>query len=371
MKIQPFKLERYLAQHEFSAPYLMCCSDCEPLALQELLAMADEEALALWHNLQLGYTDSQGHPLLRAEIAKLYEGIQPGDVMTLSPEEGIFIAMNVLLNRGDHIIATFPGYQSLYEIAVSLGCDITRWQPEENCRWNFDTTFLAAAIRKNTKMIVVNFPHNPTGALPAKEDFEKMVDIAKENDIYLFSDEMYRYLEYDETNRLPAAAEIYKKGISLFGMSKTFALAGLRLGWLVTREPGLIKKLIAFKDYTTICCSAPSEILSLLALRAKDRIIKRNLKIIKSNLELLDVFFAGQRELFSWNRPNAGSIALPRLLTNEKTSQFCHKLIKEKGVVLLPSNVYDYGEEHFRIGFGRRDMPEALSLFAGTCKKFY
>lgn len=362
MKVQPFKLERYLARYEFSVPYLMCCSDCEPLPMQELLSMADEESLSLWHNLSLGYTDSQGHPLLRAEIAKLYEGIQPGQVLVLCPEEGIFIAMNVLLNQGDHIIVTFPGYQSLYEIAHSLGCSVTRWEPQEENGWAFDMTFLEKAIRKNTKMIVVNFPHNPTGALPGKENFEKIANIAKENHIYLFSDEMYRFLEYDAAYRLPAGAEIYEQGISLFGMSKTFALAGLRLGWLVTRDPDLMKKLIAFKDYTTICSSAPGEILALLALRVKDRIIGRNLEIIKSNLELLDRFFAGRPGLFSWNKPNAGSIALPRLLTKEKTSQFCHEIIEKRGVVLLPSSVYDYGENHFRIGFGRRDMPEALNL---------
>lgn len=361
MKIQPFKLERYLARHEFSAPYLMCCSDCEPLPLQELLAMADEDSLALWHNLKLGYTDSQGHPLLRTEIAKLYSEIHPGQVLVLCPEEGIFTAMNVLLNRGDHIIVTFPGYQSLYEIAHSLGCSVSRWEPQEDKGWAFDVAFLEKAIRKNTKMIVVNFPHNPTGALPKKEDFKKIATIAEENRIYLFSDEMYRFLEYDPACRLPAGAEIYEQGISLFGMSKTFALAGLRLGWLISRDPGLMEKFIAFKDYTTICSSAPGEILALLALRVKDRIIGRNLQIIKNNLELLDRFFADRAEMFSWNRPEAGSIALPRLLTEEKTSQFCRELIEKKGVVLLPSGVYDYGENHFRIGFGRRDMPGVLN----------
>jgi aspartate/methionine/tyrosine aminotransferase len=180
---------------------------------------------------------------------------------------------------------------------------------------------------------------------------------------------MYRFLEYDPAYRLPAGAEIYEQGISLFGMSKTFALAGLRLGWLVTRDPVLMEKFIAFKDYTTICSSAPSEILALLALRVKDRIIARNLQIIKNNLELLDRFFVGRMELFSWNRPNAGSIALPRLLTKGKTSQFCRELIEKKGVVLLPSGVYDYGENHFRIGFGRRDMPEALKLLTSFFHK--
>jgi len=355
MKIQSFKLERYLARYEFSAPYLMCCSDCEPLSLKELLALADKESLSLWENLQLGYTDSKGHHLLREEISRLYDNISAENVLVTCPEEGIFLTMNVLLDPGDHIVATFPGYQSLYEIAASIGCEVTCWQPQEEKEWKFDVKFLESAIRENTKLVVVNFPHNPTGALPEREDYNLIVKIAKENNIFLFSDEMYRFLEYDERDRLPCGAEIYENALSLFGMSKTFSLAGLRLGWLVTRNKELLDKLVAYKDYTTICGSAPSEILALMALRARDKIIARNLEIIKNNLSLLDRFFADHPRLFSWNRPKGGSIG---------TSLFCRRLREEKGVVLLPSRVYDYGEEHFRVGFGRRDMPDALSLLA-------
>lgn len=362
MKIPPFKLERYLAQHEFSAPFLMCCSDCEPLSLKELLTLTDKESLSLWDNLGLGYTESRGHPLLLKEIAGLYKDITPENIVVLCPEEGIFIVMNVLLEPGDHVIVTFPGYQSLYEIAGSLGCSVTKWEPQESNQWSFDTKFLESAIRENTKLIVVNFPHNPTGSLPGQDSFAKIVKIAKDNNIILFSDEMYRFLEYEESDRLPAAPEVYENGCSLCGMSKSFALAGLRLGWIVTRNRNLINKILTFKDYTTICSSAPSEILAIMALRAKEEIINRNLKIIKSNLALLDRFFAGKSRLFSWNRPAAGSIALPRLLSAEKTSQFCLQLIEEKGLVLLPSREYDYGENHFRVGFGRRDMPAALAL---------
>ncbi|MCK5058434.1 MAG: aminotransferase class I/II-fold pyridoxal phosphate-dependent enzyme [Candidatus Aminicenantes bacterium] len=362
MKIQSFKLERYLARYEFSAPYLMCCSDCEPLTLKELLALTDKESLSLWENLQLGYTDSRGHHLLREEISRLYDNITPENLLVTCPEEGIFLTMNILLDPGDHIVVTFPGYQSLYEIADSIGCTVTRWQPQEGKEWKFDVTYLESAIRKNTKLLVVNFPHNPTGALPEREDYNLIVKMAKENNIFLFSDEMYRFLEYDERDRLPSGAEIYENGLSLFGMSKTFSLAGLRLGWLVTRNRELLDKLLAFKDYTTICSSAPSEILALMALRARDKIIARNLEIIKNNLSLLDRFFDDHPDVFSWNRPKAGSIALPRLLLKERTSLFCRRLREEKGVVLLPSRVYDYGEGHFRVGFGRRDMSNALTL---------
>ena len=131
MKIQPFKLERYFARYEFSAPYLLSSSDCEALTLPELLAMADEQTLGLWNNLKLGYTESQGHHLLREEVARLYQNIQPEELLIITPEEGIFIAMNALLDQGDQVVTTFPGYQSLYEIANAMGCQVSHWLPKE------------------------------------------------------------------------------------------------------------------------------------------------------------------------------------------------------------------------------------------------
>ena len=130
MQITDFKLERYFAEHEFKVRYLLSASDCEALALDELLGMADARTLALWHGLKLSYTESQGHPQLRSEVAGLYQAVRPEDVLIAAPEELIFIAMNALLRPGDHVIATFPGYQSLYAIAEALGCSVTRWPLE-------------------------------------------------------------------------------------------------------------------------------------------------------------------------------------------------------------------------------------------------
>ncbi len=209
------------------------------------------------------------------------------------PEEGIYIALNSILRAGDHVICTFPGYQSLYEVARGLGCQVTRWEPQEQNGWRFDPDFLEKNIRPNTRLVIVNFPHNPTGSYPSMQDYQKIVDLARKNDLYLFSDEMYRFLEYDPALKLPSACEVYEKAVSLFGMSKTFGMAGARVGWLVTKDAGLYQKMAAFKDYTTICGSAPSEILSIIALRSKEVIIGRHLARIKRNLALLDRLLCG------------------------------------------------------------------------------
>jgi aspartate/methionine/tyrosine aminotransferase len=363
MDLTPFKLERYFAKYEFSVKYPLSSSDCDGLSQSDLLKMADDETQHLWDNLTLGYTESLGHPILRAEISKLYQGIAAEDCLVIVPEEGIFIALNAILRKGDHVICTFPGYQSLYAIAEGLGCEVTKWEPDEGNGWKFYPDFLEQNIKANTKLVIVNFPHNPTGYLPAKGDYRKIIDTARKHHLYLFSDEMYRFLEYDQDDRLPAACEIYERAISLFGMSKTFGMAGARIGWVVTKDKDSYAKMAAFKDYTTICGSAPSEILSIIALRSKKQIIEKHLTRIKRNIGLLDAFFEDFKDRFEWVRPKAGTIAFPKLRGAVNTVDFCQKAVKEADILLLPSTVYDYDDQHFRLGFGRENMPEALDEF--------
>jgi aspartate/methionine/tyrosine aminotransferase len=358
--ITPFKLERYFAQYEFSVKYLLSSSDCDGLPQSELINLADQETRFLWNHLTLGYTDSSGHPLLREEISHLYREMTAEDCLVVTPEEGIFIAMSSILQKGDHVICTFPGYQSLYEVAQGLGCEVTRWEPEEENGWRFDPDFLEKAIRKNTRLLVVNFPHNPTGYLPSRLDYQRIIDFARQHHLYIFSDEMYRFLEYNEYDRLPSACELYDQAVSLFGMSKTFGMAGVRIGWVITKDKDLLGKMMAYKDYTTICSSAPGEILSIIALRRKEQLIAKHLARIGRNLGLLDGFITEFADQFEWVRPKAGTIGFPRIKAQKGALDFCQQAVREASIMLLPSTVYDYGDEHFRLGFGRENMPEAL-----------
>jgi aspartate/methionine/tyrosine aminotransferase len=171
---------------------------------------------------------------------------------------------------------------------------------------------------------------------------------------------VYRFLEYDRKDTLPAAVDVYDKAVSLGVISKTFGLAGLRIGWLVINRKELFDKVAGFKDYTTICSSAPSEILSVIALRNKEKIIRRNLEIIKNNLTVLNKFFARCSQMFSWTRPRAGCIAFPRLVRQTSSEKFCQKVLCESGVLLLPSSKYSFGDKHFRIGYGRTNFKEGL-----------
>ncbi len=366
MKITPFKLERYFAAHEFKARYLLSASDCEALAQAELLALADPETERLWQALSLCYTESQGHPLLRQAIAGQYAGITADDVLVAAPEEAIFIAMHALLGAGDEVIVTWPAYQSLYAIAEGLGATVVRWPlTVQDGAWRLDLTSLAKLITPKTRLIVVNFPHNPTGYLPSRGDFAAIVALAAQHGLYLFSDEMYRLLEHDPADRLPAACDLYERAFSLAGLSKAFGLPGLRIGWLATSDRAMLARCISLKDYTTICSSAPSETLGIIALRATEAITGRNLAIVRANLIHADRFFAERPERFQWLRPRAGSVAFPRLLGEMPVTDLCRGLLEQREAMLVPGEMFDMPGNHFRLGLGRASFPEALGVLAG------
>lgn len=361
MKLSPFKLERYFDQYEFTAPHLLSSSDCQPLQLNELLALASPLAQNEWSDLSLGYTESRGNLRLREEICQLHKVIHPDDVLVLVPEEGIFIAMNVLLDKGDHIVTTFPGYQSLYQVAEDMGCRISKWEPDGDLKFSIQD--LKSLVTDKTKLIVINFPHNPTGATISLDELNEIITLADEKGIVIFSDEMYRFMEYEAKDHLPSVSDLYKNSISLFGLSKTFGLPGLRIGWLTTQNKTYYNAMVSFKDYTTICNNAPSEKLGTIALQNKALLIDRSLKIIRKNLELLESFSSRHAAWFLWKAPRAGSIAFPELKIKGSVMGFCQDLVNTKGVMLLPHNVYDFDRPHVRIGFGRSNLPEALNVF--------
>jgi aspartate/methionine/tyrosine aminotransferase len=369
MKIKPFHTERYFALHEFSAPYLLCASDCESLTVDELLDLAGAGPDALG-KVRLSDTESQGSPALREQIAGAYAGIGPDEIIGLgAPEEGIFTVLHALLERDDEVVVLSPCYDSLLNVVEYLGCRIARWwlteapePPDGPGGWQLDFRALTRLVTLRTKLIIVNFPHNPTGYLPSLEEWQTLLWLVDRAGAWLFSDEMYRGLEYDPADRLPSACDLYGRAITLCGLSKTYGLPGLRTGWLALQDEALRDRILGWKDYTTICASAPSEVLAHLALRAGEELAGRNRAIVLDNLRLAERFFARHNDVFRWNRPRAGSVALAGLRPQVPTgaSEFCQRLVAEQGVLLLPATGLGYGDTHVRFGLGRRSFPVAL-----------
>ncbi len=359
MKIAPFRLEQYFAKYEFSVPYPLCSSDCESMPISKLLEF-EPDAGAEFTSLNLGYTEPRGAAELRRAIAALYQQISTDQILVhAGAQEAIFNFMNIAIDPGDHVIVQSPYYQSLGEVARSNGAEVTRWWGDVDNFWALYLDQLKNALTAETKVVVINVPHNPNGFLPTEKFMRDLSVLSDQHGFIVISDEVYRGLEQNPRDRLPAFADINQRAVSLGVLSKAYGLAGLRIGWLATSNEEIYKQLLIFKDYTTICNSAPSEFLAALALRHSESIIARNMDIIRGNLSLLDLFFKNHEDLFSWRRPEAGPIAFPGLKKGSADS-FCHDLVTQAGVLLLPGSVYEDNLNSFRIGFGRKNMPECL-----------
>lgn len=362
MNLNIFKLEEYLTQYEFSAPYLLCCSDAESFSMQEIIGLASHEETELWHKLKLQYTEPYGLPQLRQQIAtNLYPNLEAENILCFAgAEEGIFASLSVLCEPNDHVIVLTPCYQSLMEIPKLKGATVTQVALKEENQWCIDLKEIEQSIKKNTKCLVMNFPHNPTGQVITPQELKNLINLCAKYDLWLFSDEVYRLLGKPEDGWPDPAAVLYPKALSLGVMSKAFGMAGLRVGWIACQNKELIHKIKLVKDYLSICNSAPSEIISLITLKNMDKILARNNQIVSENLQLLDNFIIQYSDLFEWVKPQGGCVGFVKYKGKEAVETFCDTLVKERGVLLLPALVYDHNANYFRIGFGRKNMPEAL-----------
>jgi aspartate/methionine/tyrosine aminotransferase len=366
--MRDFALERYFSKWEFTAKYHMTASDIESMSLAKLLELASDTDREAFNNQWLGYTETYGHPELRHEIAKTYDTAKPEDILCFAgAEEGVYIAMRVLLNKGDHAIVVVPNYQAAETIPLDI-CEVTGVPLDETDNWSLDIDQVRKSIQSNTRLISINFPNNPTGAVLDKGRFEALVNLCREKEIYLFSDEVYRLVERDSAIRLPQAADAYEKGLSLNVMSKAYGLPGLRIGWIMTRDKELLTRMEGYKHYLSISNSAPSERLAIIALKAREQILRRNRTLVNENAEKLTDFFIEFQDLFQWVRPDGGCVGFPRYTGPKDTNQFCEDLVNDTGILLLPPKIYksdllETPQDRFRIGFGRKDIEKGLGVF--------
>ncbi len=363
MKIKDFEIERYFAKYEFSTQYLLSCSDCDGFLVSDILKFATADERNHWENLQLSYTETRGSVALRAAISGLYSDISVDEILVASPGEANFVLMNVLLQAGDEVICMAPMYQSLYEVAQSIGCKLVFWEPDNQVDWYYNPAKLQGLVTPQTKLIIVNFPHNPTGYSPSLDEWQQIIEIARRQDIYLFSDEMYRGLVNDPAYEIPAACDCYQNAISLWGMAKSFGMAGLRIGWLASKNKEILQKVEAFKDYLSICNSAPSELLATIALQHQSFFLQHNLGKIRRNQSIFKAFADRNSGVIGYHQPRSGSTTFIQLKNIPNTMDYAEQLVQATGIMLLPSETYNYGSGFCRIGFGRRNMPEVLAIW--------
>jgi aspartate/methionine/tyrosine aminotransferase len=364
-----FRLEVFLSKWEFSARHHLTASDAQTLSVSELVALADAEDRKAWEELSLGYTQTSGDPGLRQAIADTFEGIEAEDVVCFAgAEEGLYLAMHALLGAEDHAVVATPNYQAAETVPLSI-CRVTGVALDPDDAWSLDLDAVAAAIERNTRVVSVCFPNNPTGVVIDEASFRRLAELCDERGIHLFSDEVYRGLERDPVRTLPQAADLSERALSLNVMSKALGLPGLRIGWIACRDREVLSRLERAKHYTSICNSAPSEVLARIALKARERILARNLGIICANLPRFEAFFAQFPDLFEWKPPDGGCVCFPRYAGPDGVEAFCTALVEEAGVVTLPASIYrseltPTPTDRFRIGIGRANPESALDAFA-------
>jgi aspartate/methionine/tyrosine aminotransferase len=339
------------------------------MTIRELLALGTPGDREAFLDLGLGYTDTWGEAPLREAVAATHERVAPADVLCFAgAEEGLFWALQALAGPGDHVLATVPNYQSMETLLRATGAEVEGIPLDPDRGWALDLDRLTDAFRPETRLVAVNFPNNPTGALPEPETFRELVRRCDARGIRVFSDEVYRGLEADPARTLPAAADLSPRALSLNVLSKAYGLPGLRVGWIACRDAELLGRLERLKHYTSICDAGPSDFLAALALRHGEVLKARNRALIAENLPLFDAFFARHRDLFDWAPPQGGCVAFPRFLGAEGVETFCRELVEQAGVLLLPASLFrsdlaPVPADRFRIGVGRRDPAPALAAF--------
>jgi len=361
-----FKLETHFSKWEFKAKYHMTASDAESLSLRDLLNMATPEDREEFEGMWLGYTETYGAQDLRETIAGTFANQKIDNILCFAgASEGIFAANSVLLDKESHAIVVTPNYQSHETLPLAI-CEATGIPLDPNDQWSLDIDRIAASIRPNTKLVTINFPHNPTGTILPLDRYLALIDLCRKHGIYILHDEIFNGLGPSATKHLPFVADIYERGLSLNVMSKSYGLPGLRIGWIACQDTEVLSKMERMKHYLSICSSGPSERLSKIAIKNREKILGRNCAIVDENLPKWDEFFSRFPDLFDWHRPDGACMGFPRYKGSEGVEEFARSLVEDSGVLFLPSTIYasNLGQtptDRFRLGFGRKGLDEGLA----------
>jgi aspartate/methionine/tyrosine aminotransferase len=357
--LEPFALERWMTTKETRVGHDIAESGILPLSVDQLLAFEppDERERILTRLLEmpLGYAEARGSEALRAALAATYRDVSPDAILvTTGAIEANFLLFATLLRPGDHVVAVFPAYQQLYSVPAALGCEVSHWEVRaaaDGGFW-FDLDEVERLVNARTRLIVVNTPHNPTGALLSAEDIKRLYGVAERTGAVLLCDEAYRWLDIPGGEPLaPPARDLGPGAISVGTFSKPFGLPGLRVGWLAA-TPEIAAACWATRDYVSLSPAKLSDALALLALKHREQIVERNHRIVATNLEIANRWFAEHDPLVSWTPPRAGLLALMRYALDVPSLDLANRLAEEQGVMLAPGSAFGY-EGHLRLGIGQ------------------
>ena len=369
MKIKPFAVEEWMNAYETGARYNIAETCVDSVSMDALFALCGEDRDAFWKDFsarRLTYGDIEGAPAFREGVCRLYRTLKPEELVTTHGASGanhhIFYS---LVEPGDRVITIMPSYQQLTSIPESYGADLKILQLTPENGYLPDLEQLRALAVPGTKLICVNNPNNPTGALMSKELLLEIVEIARAAGAWVLCDEVYRHLTQDDVWS-DSIVDLYEKGISVGSMSKVFSLAGLRLGWIATHDETVRKAVLSHRDYNHISCGMFDEALAAVALRNCDRLLERNRGIVRRNLAILDAWVQSEPRI-SYHKPQAGTTALVFYDYALPSFDFCARMYRETGAFVTPGDCFEQPKS-MRIGYASdtqtlRDGLAAVSAF--------
>lgn len=357
MKVETFALERWMSNWEMKVEFDIAESGIYPMTTREIIELLppDQRAAALDDvlDLRLGYTEARGTEALRGLIASTYRGTAADDILvTTGAIEANYLLFNTLLDAGDHIVTIYPAYQQLYAVAQAIGCDVALWKLRAENQFQYDLDELERLVTPKTKLIVVNTPHNPTGAMLSAADLQRVYDLAADAGAWLLCDEAYRWLDFPGGEPMaPPIRDHGPRGISVGTFSKPFGLPGLRIGW-IAGPAEIVQACWAARDYISLSPGKLNDKLAQIALVHRNRIIARNHRIVEANMKVATGWFAEHADLVSWTPPRGGLLALLKYNVEIPSRDVSDRLAGEYSVMLAPGSAFGF-EGHLRIGVGQ------------------
>ena len=372
MNIKPFAVEEWMNEYETNARYNIAETCVDSVSLDELFALTGEskdEFLSKFCATRLTYGDIWGSDTLRGGVCKLYRTVKPDEVVLTHGAAGanhhVFCS---LISAGDRVVSIMPTYQQLYSIPEAIGAEVAIMHLKQEHNYLPDLDELKSLVTPETKMICINNPNTPTGALMGWELLTQIIEIARGVDAYILCDEVYRHLTQAD-GWCESIADLYEKGISVSSMSKVFSLAGIRMGWIATHDKAAVKAFLSHRDYNLISCGMFDDAVASLALRHSDRMIRRNQAIVRENLAILDVWVQ-EHPHFYYTKPQAGTTALVYYDFDIPSYEFCKRMYHETGAFVTPGDCFEQPRS-MRIGYAcdAQTLKDGLAALAAFAEK--
>lgn len=367
MKIKPFAVEEWMNAWEVGAKYNIAETCVDSISMNELFELTGEDKTEFLNRLcarRLSYGDIEGLPEFRKGVCGLYKTLNIENIVPTHGASGanhhVFYS---LISPGDRVVSIMPTYQQLYSIPESYGADVQILHLSKENNYLPDLEKLRRLVTPETKMICINNPNNPTGALMSEQMLREIVEIARSADAWILCDEVYRHLS-QEDDWCPSIVDLYEKGISVSSMSKVFSLAGLRLGWIATHDMSVVKSCLSHRDYNLVSCGVFDEMLAAAALKHSDKLLERSRKIVRENLQILDDWVSSEPHV-SYVKPQAGTTALVYYDLDISSYEFCEEMYKKTGAFVTPGDCFEVPHS-MRIGYayGKQDLIDGLKAIS-------